>query len=858
MGDKKHRIPGPAAWLLNRILPSQEILHLNGSFECLYSDKVRCTGRLRAGIWIWGEILKSLPGFFYAAIYWRLMMLKNYVLITFRNIRKHAVFSGINIFGLSLGMAVCLLIFLWVQNEFRYDRFHENGADIAQVYSELEYSEGSRQIFTGSYYPLAQVLRDECPEVSEAARYLSTSGMLIGYGKNQFRNDTVALVDASFFKIFTFPFIAGSPDSALEENNSVVLTETMARKYFGNEDPIGKILTVDGSLDIQVTGVIQDVPSRSSLQFDCIVPFVLAFAPKYQEPEHWGGNPLQTYILLNKNSDHELVEQKITAVAEKHMNPETVKVSFHMFPLKRLHLFSPQGGGLIQYVLIFSAIALFVLLIACINFTNLSTATAATRAKEVGMRKVVGARKTDLVWQFIGESMLISFITLVTAVGLLALFLPVFNRLLGKQLSLNSLLDPVVIFGFLSIAMLTGMLAGLYPALYLSSFQPQSILRGLIRAGISSALRKVLVVCQFSLSIILMICTLVIFRQLGFMMHADLGFERENLVVLQMNDGVREQYGVLKNELLQSSHIRAVTNSLQGPWNIGSTVSAVDWDGKSPDENVNLYWDNIDYDYFDTFGMEILEGRSFSRDYSTDSSEAYIVNQEAVKLMGMDSPVGKWLSVFRQEGRIIGVVKNFHFQPLYHEIKPFVFMLRPNSGSLAFVRIKPENISGTLDYIRSSVSKFVPDSAADPVFFNDILKNYIYTAEQQTGQVAGYFASLAVVISCMGLFGLAAFMAERRTKEIGIRKVVGASAREVVAMLSRDFSRWVLLSNVFAWPVAYLVARKMLERYAFRVGINLGYFVLPGLAAFIIALLTVSYQAFKAARANPADSLRYE
>ena len=858
MREKQVKIPPSAAWLLNRLLPPQESTLLHGSFEDLYLEKIQSAGRFRAGIWIWGEILKSLPGFLYATIYWRLMMLKNYALITLRNIRKHSVYSTINIVGLSLGMAVCLLIFLWVQNELGYDRFHSNKDDIAQVYSELQYSSGSNQIVTGSYYPLAKILKAECPEVREAVRYESASGLLISRGKTQFRNDTAALVDPAFFDIFSFPFIKGNPETALKENNAVVLTESMAKKYFGDEDPIGKILTVDSRLDLQVTGIIQDVPVQSSLQFDCIVPFVLAFAPNYQEPEHWGGNPFQTFILLHRDAKHPVVEQKITAIVEKYMNPESFKASFHLFPLKRMHLYSPQGGGLIQSILVFSGIALFVLLIACINFTNLSTAKATTRAKEVGMRKVVGARKSDLVGQFIGESLLISLFTLAIAIALLAIFVPAFNHLVGKQLSLSYLRKPTVLLGFLGIAVITGLLAGMYPALYLSSFQPGRILRGLGRTNLRSSLRKILVVCQFSLSIALMICTLVVFKQLGFMMHTDLGFERESLLVLQMSDRVQEQYRAIKSDLVQSPKILGVTKSMQGPWNIGSTVSAVEWDGKPPAESVNMFWDYVDYDYFDALALKITEGRAFSQEFATDQEEAYIVNQEAVKLMGMDSPVGKRLSVFRKQGKIIGVVKNFHFQPLYHEIKPFVFMLRPDSGSVAFVRIHPENVSGTLDHIRNTVSKHAPGSPTDPVFFNDILMNHIYTSEQQTGLIAGYFASLAILISCLGLFGLAAFMAERRTKEIGIRKVVGASAREVVFMLSRDFSKWVLLSNVFAWPVAYFAMRKVLERYAFRVEIGLELFILPGLAAFIIALLTVSYQTLKAARSNPADSLRCE
>jgi putative ABC transport system permease protein len=852
------KIPGLALWLLRHVLPKDDYVYLNGNFADMYAYRVRTEGRFRTGIWIWGEIIKSLPGFLYASLYWRMMMIKNYFIMALRNIRKHTLHSMINIVGLSIGMTVCLLIFLWVQDELGYDRFHANKNEIAQVYSEMLYSSGESQISMSSYYPLAKVLKEECPEVREAVRYESASELLLSHGDKRFTNNIVGLADPAFFDIFSFPFIQGNPATALAENYSVVLTEKMANKYFGSEDPVGKTLTLNNEVDFQVTGIIENVPAQSSLQFDCVVPFIIEFAPDFKEPEHWGGNPLDTYVLLHKDVDRLEVERKITSIVEKHAQWETVKVTFHLHPLAKKHLYSPQGGGLMQTLLIFSAIALFVLLIACINFMNLSTAKATTRAKEVGIRKVIGARKTDLIRQFIGESLMISLITLIIAVALLAAFLPTFNGFLGKQFSMNLLLKPSVALGFLGIALFTGVLAGAYPALFLSAFQPGSILKGSIQSGTRSSLRKILVVVQFSLTIIMIISTVILFRQLGFVMSTDLGFDRENMVVVRMSQQMQQSFEPFRNELLNNAQVRGVTRSLQGPWHIGSTVSAVDWDGKPPDESVSMHWDYVGYDYFATFGMEIIEGRAFSRAFSTDQNEAYIVNEEAVKMMGMESPIGKRLSVFRNEGQIIGIVKNFHFQPLYHEVKPFVFMLRPDSGSLAFARIRPGNISGTLEHIKSTMTKFDPGSQTDPIFFNDVLTNYIYTTERQARKIAGYFTLLALLISSLGLFGLAAFMAERRTKEIGIRKVVGASVRDVVFMLSKDFTKWVLLSNIIAWPVAYFVMKKLLERYAYRTHIGWEIFMLSGLAALLIALLTVSYQAFKSARANPADSLRYE
>lgn len=858
MKKDRSKIPELALWLLRHVLPKNDYVYLNGNFLDMYENQVRTIGRLKAKVWIWKEIIKSLPGFLFARLYWRMTMFKNYFTMTRRNIRKHKLNSIINIVGLSVGMAVCLLIFIWIQDESGYDRFHANRDDIAQVYSEMTYSSGESQISMSSYYPLSRVLREECPEIRESVRYESVSGLLLSHGDKRYTNDTIALADPSFFEIFSFPFRQGNPKTALTENYSIIVSNTMAQKYFGREDPIGKTITLNDEIDFQVTGVMEDVPPQSSLQFDGVVPFIVNFAPDFKEPEHWGGNPLDTYVLLYKDVDRLEVERKITAIVENHVKWETTKVTFHLHPLAKKRLYSPQGGDLIQTLLIFAAIALFVWLIACINYTNLSTAKATTRAKEVGIRKVIGARKTDLIRQFIGESLMISVITLLLSLILVTAFLPTFNELLGKQFSMGLLLKPVIVAGFLGIALFTGILAGAYPALYLSAFQPGVILKGLIRMGTKSSLRKILVVVQFSLTIIMIISTVVLFRQMGFMMSTDLGFDRENMVVIRMSQKMQESFEPFRNELLNNTGVRGVTRSLQGPWHIGSTVGAVDWDGKPADETVSMHWDYVGHDYFDTFGMVIIHGRAFSREFPTDQNEAYIVNEEAVKMMGMDSPVGKRLSVFRNEGRIIGVVKNFHFQPLYHAVKPFVFMLRTDSGSLAFARVRQENISATLEHIKNTVAKIDPGYEREPFFFNDVLTNYIYTTERQARKIAGYFTLLALAISSLGLFGLAAFMAERRTKEIGIRKVVGASIKDVVVMLSKDFTKWVILSNVIAWPVAYFVMKKILERYAYRTHIGWEIFVLSGLAALFIALLTVSYQAIRSARTNPADSLRYE
>jgi predicted permease len=843
--------------ILKAVVPRRDGDPVQEIFSRLYQGILESRGRMRADFWLWSEILISLPGFVHFSLYWRLTMLRNYWLMAWRNIRKRKGHSLINTFGLSLGLGLALLIFIWVQDEIRYDRFHYKRDRIAQVYSQKIYSSGQQRILTASYYPLARILEQESPDVATAVRMAFNSGIPIQKEDQVFYNDRICLADPGFFDVFSFSLASGSSDAVFEDIHSIVLTEKMARKYFGKQDPIGQTLTVNSAVDLKITGVLHDLPVRSSLRFDCLIPFVWMFDGG-KEPEHWGGNPLQTWVLVHPQTDHDAAARRITEIVAKHHPVEGTEETFHLHSLTRTHLYSPEGSGLNLTLTIFSLIAFLVLFIACINYMNLSTAQFATRWGEVGVRKVLGAKRSELIRQFMGESLLMTFIALWLALLLIGLVLPVFNHLLDRQLSLSLLREPQVLMGCLGIALLTGLFAGSYPAIYLSGMRPVNVFRRRIGGAGSASFRKSLVIVQFALSIALFICTVVIFRQLSYFQTKDLGFNRENLVTLQIGDELQSQYGSLKARLLQNPDILAVSRALQHPVNIASTVSAVDWDGRNPDEKIAFNWDYVHFDYFKTLELEILQGRAFLLDYPTDLEGAYIINRTAAALMGMDDPVGCRLSVFRKEGQIIGVVKDFHFQPLYHDIKPFVFMLRPDLGGNVFLRVRPESLAGVRDFVSGVINDLSPHHPANLRFFNDILMEYIYTAEQRMRTAAVYFTALAVLISCLGLFGLAAFMAEQRTKEIGIRKIMGASAARLVVMLSGDFTKWVLIANAFAWPTAYFISMQLLSRYAFRVRVGLEIFVLCGLAALFIALVTVSYQSLRAASADPVRSLRYE
>ncbi|MFO7734217.1 MAG: ABC transporter permease, partial [Candidatus Aminicenantes bacterium] len=784
------------------------------------------------------------------------------VRIAFRRLRLQRAYSLINIGGLSLGLTTCLLVFLWVQDEVGYDRFHERAGSIAQVYNTFERAGGESMVHMGSFYPLATALKAECPEVAEAARIQVERGLSIR-GETQMSNtDAVALADPSVFKIFTIPFVRGNAATALEDKFAVVLTERMARKYFGDNDPIGRTLRVNGEFDVRVSAVIGDVPAQSSLCFDAVVPFTLQFAPSFQEPTHWGGNPLETWVLLSPGAERGALEEKITAIAAPHFSDAAGRVDFRVQPLVRKRLYAPDGTGLIGSIVLFSGAALFVLALACANFTNLATARAATRAKEIGVRKAVGARKADIVRQFLGESLATAFLALGAAVLLVALLLPVFNRIAGKALSFGAVLKPSSLAGFLAIALIAGLAAGAYPALALSSFQARTALAGRSGSGLrhSAGLRKGLVIFQFALSLVLVLGTAVIGRQLGFIKSKDLGFDRSGLVVLRLGPALDAGFESFKADLLGRPGIVGVTAGMQNPVNIGSTVfgTALDWPGKDPAVNVTFNWDYVDYDYFETLKTSFVAGRPFSRDFPSDAQGSFVVNEAAARVMGLADPVGQRMRLFKREGAIVGVVKDFHFRPLREAIQPIVFELRPSARSSAFIRIAAGTTAASLAAISETVKRLDPDTVPQPVLFDDMMVRSQYFVEQRIWTISNYLSVTAVFIACIGLFGLASFLTERRTKEIGIRKVMGASASGLTMGLAREFLLWVGVAVVVALPIAYWVTRKILGTYAYRAPFGAGFFALAALAMLVLATLTVGTQTLRAARANPVDSLRYE
>ena len=787
-------------------------------------------------------------------------MLKNYIKIALRNIRKHPGYSVINIAGLAIGLACCLFILIWVLDELSYDKFHENSPYLYRV-EENQYYSGRVYHVTVTPYPLAPALKQDFPEIIEATQYVGVGGQLLRYGEKAFFETGIKAVAPAFFRMFTFPFVKGDSASALDDPFSLVISEEIAEKYFGEEDPIGKAFSINNRYDMKVTGVMKDVPHNSYLQFNIVIPYAL-LEKVGAVNDSMGSNSIFTFVQLQKGASLQQVNEKIRGFIKKHVPDSVTELELALYPRIHLHQYFGYGRdmGQIKYVYMFSVIALFVLLIACINFMNLSTARSANRAREVGVRKVAGALKSHIIQQFYGESVIYAFIALAFAMIIVVLLMSPFNNLSGKELSLGILGSGMILAGFIGVTLFTGLVAGSYPALFLSSFQPVRVIKGSLKSGTGSTLfRRILVVIQFALSVFLIIGTVVVYNQLQYMKKRDVGFKRENMVYIPMRGQTGRFYTALKDALARDSRILGVTGSSHLPSQIGSNSSGADWDGKDQDQVVLIGMSSVDYGYIETTGIELTEGRSFSREYGTDQTEAFIVNEEVAKLMGKESVVGERFSFAGREGRIIGVMKNFHFESFRNKIEPLaVYMRPPDQGfSYTLFRIPPENISASLDFVRETWQKVIPDFPFEYRFLVDDFE-YYYRSEERMGDLLKYFSILAVFIACLGLFGLASFTAEQRTKEIGIRKVLGASAPQITLLLCREFFVLVLLANIISWPVAYFVMKGWLQDFAYRTGLGAFTFVLTMVLALIIALLTVSFQAVKAAVANPVDALKYE
>jgi putative ABC transport system permease protein len=775
-------------------------------------------------------------------------MLKNYLKITVRNLNRYKIYSLINITGLGIGIACAVLILLWVRYELSYDKFHENAKRLYMVGFTTE-----KKDFYGFYQPgpLAQYLKENFPDIKQATNY-SDMQWKISRGTDGFFC-TGSMVSPDFFQMFSFPLEEGNPNTILTNPNSIVISRSLAKKIFKESNPVGSSLKLNDQPGFIVTGVFSDVPKTSTIQFDFVIPF--SNAPDWMNM--WDRKCVNTYVLLNKNASFDDVNEKISQVMNKH-NPEW-KNLLYLFPLTSSHLYEPDGTGTFIYIYIFSLFGILVIVVACINFMNLSTARSEKRIKEIGIRKTVGSSRIELIKQFMTETIVLSFFSLIAAILLVELSLPYLNGLVGTHISMNYSGD--MIFIVTGIALLTGLIAGSYPAIYLSSFKPMSILSGRNEKtgkNLSSFLRKILVIAQFAFSIFIVTCVLFISKQLNFIQSKNLGFNKDQVVVISTRGGLQQNISVVKEELLKYSFVQSASVSATNLTSFeGAGSGPIDWEGKNSDKILEVGFNFVDEDFAKTFQIKMIRGRFFSDEYSSDMEEAFVVNEAAVKAMDVDDPLHKNLTTwFGRKGKIVGVISDFNTESLKSEMIPVV-LIPTKAANYLFLRISSTDIAGAIKSIKSKIKEIVPDDPFEYNFLDEKIDN-LYKTEQMTGKLAAFIAVIAIFISCLGLFGLVSFSSEQRTKEIGIRKVLGASVLNVLFMLTKDFTKWILIANIIACPIAWYAMNKWLQDFAYRIDINLWIFILSGAIALVIALTTVSYQAIKAATANPIKSLRYE
>ncbi|HZK63465.1 MAG TPA: ABC transporter permease [Puia sp.] len=808
-------------------------------------------------------------------------MFKNYLKIAFRSLWRNKAFSAINIFGLAIGIGTCLLILLFVMNEFSYDRFNKKADRIVRVVFRGSV-QGEKMKEANVMPPVAQALKADYPEVLEATRLRAYGRPRFITGEKSFAEADFAFVDSNFFQVFTFPFLQGDPKTALLQTHALVISETVAKKYFGRQNPMGKMITFKGwDAPYKITGVMNDMPENAQFHFDLLGS--MASFPESRE-QSWMTSNYFTYLVLPEGYDYKKLAAKLPQVVVKYMGPQLEKamgisladfrkkgndIGLYLQPLTEVHLhsdlmFELAPTGDIQQVYIFEAIAFFMLLIACINFMNLSTAGAAKRAREVGIRKVLGSLRTELIRQFLLESLLMTIVALLLAVLMVKLSLPYFNDFAGKKLSLDFFANAWILPGLLFFGLLVGLLAGSYPAFFLSAFKPVNVLKGKFHMGRGNArLRSGLVVFQFFISTTLIVGTIVVYKQLSYIRHRDLGYDKEQVILLPPTWWLGKNAEAFRNQLLQDPRVENVSTSYYLPAGPSDYNNCMVYpDGHSTQMVKTLRYD-IDERYIPTLGIRMAAGRNFSKEFSMDST-SMVINETAAKELGWGlHAVGRSLTRFNVDDhgkniayQIIGVVKDFNFKSLHERISPLVMILGEHAGYY-IVKTKTANVSGLLATMKKNWTALTAELPFDYSFLDERFNN-AYKAEQKTGLTLGLFAALTIFVASMGLFGLSMFTAEQRTREIGIRKVLGATVTGVTALLSRDFLKLVIIANIIAWPLAWWFMNKWLQDFAYRITISWWIFVAAGLSAVLIAIFTVSFQAIKAGLANPVDSLRSE
>ncbi len=787
-------------------------------------------------------------------------MFKNYFKIAFRNIVRHKVFATINIAGLAIGMACSIFILLWVQNELSYDKFHKNADKIYRLSAGGERNSG----------PMVPELKAKIPAIRNFVRllFVQPTTTVFETGARRFEEKSVFYADSTLLQVFSFPLVNGNVKTALMRPDAVLITEDMAKKYFGNENAVGKILKKDNKDNVVVTGVLKNIPANSHLQYDFIMPMSAIAQTDWRLKDNvWASYDFYDYIQLDKDfkatpAALSGLSRQVNEIVGEHIKENPPHVTLQ--PLADIHLRSDYhsdlpGQGNIQYVNTFFVVALFILAVACINFMNLATARSARRAKEVGLRKVVGAGRIQLIGQFLGESLFISFIALLIAVGIVYLLLPVFNNLAGKELSIQ-LLDGKLITLLLGIALFTGLISGSYPALFLSGFKPVQVLKGNMKTmGGNLYFRNGLVIVQFVVSIVLLAGTVVVYRQLNYIRNRDLGYNKSNLLYMPMTGELGDKQRALKAELRTNPLTASFTTVSEPISNLNSGTWGLEWDGSTMEDRkigFSKVW--VNDNFFDVAQMKMASGRALSTAEFADSGN-YVINEKAAKIMGMTpaTAVGKWLTFSGDKGIIVGVVKDFNFKSAQTAVEPLILAFNKWNGGIVLLRTQPGKTEATIRALEKINKQLNPAFPFSYGFVDQDINN-LYKGERQMGSLFNVFAMIAIFISCMGLYGLSAFMAEQRTREIGVRKVLGASVFNVVYLLSTGFTKLIVIAIVIAIPITWFAANKWLSSFAYRVNVGWAIFLLASFGALAIAWITVSYESVKAAIANPIKSLKRE
>jgi putative ABC transport system permease protein len=862
----KAQPPRMVQWLMLKFIPQEDRIFLQQAMLEVYNNLRATKGKGLASLWFLGQLIRSLPALLFNSLYWSLLMLKNYLKITLRNLSKNKIYSFINIAGLASGFLCCIVIACFVSKELSFDKYHEHKDRIFRV-SQFEETAHHTSTDPNTAPPLIPALKKDFPEVERGARIIPDDNRIVKRNDQIFYEKNFMYVDQDLFDILTIPFTKGDKDHALDRPHTVVITERMAAKYFGKEDPLGNTLNISGT-DFEITGVVKDSPKNTHLPYDLIAAF--KFERDYSEARYWMSHFVFSYIKIRDDADAPIFETKMAKIGDKYAEGMFEKTgysyTFFLQPVPDLHLYpcphneiEPPGNPV--QLAILSAIGIIVLLIACMNFINLSTARSGKRAGEIGLRKVVGASRRQIIYQFLGESMILSSLAMALAVSAAQILLPIINQLSGIGITIQDILQSHISLFLAGLVFLVGIGAGSYPSFLLSSFHPAKTLKRRASKVRGIALRQILVAGQFSISVFLIIGTLTVVRQLDYMKNSNLGFDIEQKLMIPVRQRryLSKNHETVKTEFLRHANIAAAS--------VSSTVPGQDLDmyltkikGQEDEKSQSIHYMHIDTNFIDQFQIPLIAGRNFSSSMTSDWEEAFILNESAVHSLGWktaEAAVGRRIYGGGREGNIIGVTQDFHYEGLQREVGPLILDMNVNRYNLINLSVNIRNMEKTLAYVKQKWGELLPGVPIDFSFLDESFGRQ-YRSEEQMGRIGAAFTLLGLITACLGLFGLASFMSEQRTKEIGIRKVLGASVRGIVYNLTKDFSKWVLIGNFIAWPLGYFIMSRWLQNFAYHTKIEMWIFLVSALAALIIAVLTVSFQSIKAAITDPVVSLRYE